>query len=236
MTTPNPNPRKVKQRSEPIWSLMGLLFQSHPWHGVPIGENAPDRVTAYVEMVPTDTVKYELEKVSGLLKLDRPQQYSNICPALYGFLPQTYCGQQIGKFCSSKTGRPDIIGDGDPLDICILTEREISHGNILVDAIPIGGLRLIDGTEADDKIIAVLHGDAAYGHWRDLAEVPTPILERLRHYFLTYKNPPGTREDVCELLGVYGRDEAHEVIHTSQQDYEAHFAGIESLMSAALRG
>ncbi|MBA3321706.1 MAG: inorganic diphosphatase, partial [Pyrinomonadaceae bacterium] len=72
--------------------LLATLFQAHPWHGVAPGENAPAVVNAYIELVPTDTVKYELDKVSGHLRLDRPQRYSSLCPMPYGFIPQTYCG------------------------------------------------------------------------------------------------------------------------------------------------
>src|SRR5438552_2654211 len=67
------------------------VFKSHPWHGVPIGPEAPAVVTAYIEIVPTDTVKYEMDKQSGYLKVDRPQKFSNICPTLYGLIPQTLC-------------------------------------------------------------------------------------------------------------------------------------------------
>ena len=67
---------------------LGLLFKSHPWHGVAIGEEAPQRVTVFIEIVPSDTVKYELDKDTGLLKVDRPQLYSNVCPAPYGFVPR----------------------------------------------------------------------------------------------------------------------------------------------------
>ena len=106
--------------------------------------------------MPTDTVKYEMDKDTGILRMDRPQQYSNVCPSLYGFMPQTLCGDRVAALCMERTGRRGIVGDGDPMDICVLTEREIPHGDILVEAMPIGGLRMIDGDEADDKIVAVL--------------------------------------------------------------------------------
>ena len=118
--------------------------------------------------VPTDTVKYELDKPSGYLKVDRPQKFSNVYPTLYGFIPRTYCGEENGAFCAQRTGRTGIMGDGDPLDICVLSEKPISHGDILLYAIPIGGLRMIDGQEADDKIIAILEGDAVYGALREV--------------------------------------------------------------------
>jgi inorganic pyrophosphatase len=223
-------------RSEPIWKLLGLLFRAHPWHGVHIGDDAPARVTTYIEIVPTDTVKYELDKISGHLKIDRPQLYSNVCPALYGLVPQTFCGERVGELCSERTGIPGIEGDQDPLDICVLTEKALSHGDILLRAIPIGGLRMLDKKEADDKIIAVMEGDATYGSWTDISQCPERVIDRLQHYFLTYKDAPNSPRTNVKITHVYGRQEAHEVIRRSQQDYLARFAGIEDMLTAALRG
>src|SRR4051812_3579209 len=200
-----------------------FLYKRHPWHGVSIGEEAPRKVTAFIEIVPTDTVKYELDKATGHLKVDRPQKFSNVYPSLYGFIPQTYCGAETGAFCAERTGRSGIIGDGDPLDICVLSERDISHGDILVQAIPVGGLRMLDGNEADDKIIAVLEGDAVYGNWLEIEESPAALVERLKHYFLTYKQAPGPGAVRVEITHVYGREEAYEVIRRTQLDYEAKF-------------
>jgi inorganic pyrophosphatase len=205
-----------------------LLFKPHPWHGIPIGDDAPRTVTCFIEIVPTDTIKYELDKETGYLKVDRPQKFSNICPSLYGFIPQTYCGERIGAFCSARTGRPGIVGDGDPMDVCVLTEKGISHGDIILKAIPIGGLRMIDGDEADDKIVAVLQNDAMYGGWRDIPDVPPALVERLRHYFLTYKQVPGAAPPRVEITDVYDRDEAYDVINRSRADYEAHFAKLKA--------
>jgi inorganic pyrophosphatase len=205
---------------------LGVPMKAHPWHGVSIGPDAPAVVTTFVELVPSDTVKYELDKDTGLLKIDRPQQYSNICPTPYGFIPQTLCAEGVGELCAQRTGRPGVVGDGDPMDICILTEKDITHGNILVQAIPIGGLRMLDGSEADDKIVAVLRDDAMYGSWRDLSDCPPPLLDRLRHYFLTYKQSPDRLSARCEITHVYGREEAYEVIRRSHRDYERHFGGV----------
>jgi inorganic pyrophosphatase len=199
-----------------------LRFRGHPWHGVSIGKHAPRVVTAYIEIVPTDTVKYEMDKRTGILRMDRPQQYSNVCPSLYGFLPRTLCAERIGALCAERTGRTGIVGDGDPMDVCVLTEKEITHGDILVPAIPIGGLRMIDGTEADDKILAVLQDDALFGSFEDVSDCPGPLVDRLRHYFLTYKQGPDRVGHVVEITHVYGRDEAHEAIRRSQEDYAAH--------------
>jgi len=205
------------------WDLLTLMFRPHPWHGIAIGADAPAKVNAYIEIVPTDTVKYELDKTTGYLKVDRPQKFSNVYPTLYGFLPQTYCGEANGAFCGERTGRTGIVGDGDPLDVCVLTEKEISHGDILVEAIPIGGLRMIDGNQADDKIIAVLEGDAVFGGWREIEQSPPALIERLKHYFLTYKQLPGAATPRVEITAVYGREEAYQVIRTTQADYRQRF-------------
>ncbi|GHB64637.1 inorganic pyrophosphatase [Persicitalea jodogahamensis] len=198
------------------------VHKAHPWHGIPIGEKSPEIVTAFIEIVPTDTVKYEIDKQTGYLKIDRPQKYSNIVPALYGFIPKTYCGEQIALLAQERSGRDVMEGDGDPLDICVLCEKIISHGDIICEARPIGGIRLIDKGEADDKIIAVLKGDEVYGAYQDLNEVPANVVERLKHYFLTYKNLPGETA-LIEIANVYGREEAHEVIRTSVEDYKQSF-------------
>lgn len=217
-----------------FFKVLGGLFKAHPWHGVPIGEKAPHLVNAYIEMVPTDTVKYEVDKLTGHLKVDRPQKYSSHCPSLYGLIPKTYCGKRIGAFCSEQTGREQIIGDGDPLDICVLTEKPIQHGDILVRAVPIGGLRMIDGNEADDKIIAVLFQDEVYGSWKDISECPESLIDRLRHYFLTYKDIPGTLKRKAEVTHVYNAEEAHRIIAFSREDYIEKFGDLDELLNIAL--
>lgn len=216
-----------------LWKMIGLRYKSHPWHGIPIGDNAPEVVTAFIEVIPSDTVKYEVDKLTGYLKIDRPQKFSNIVPALYGFIPQTYCKEEVAAFCMEKTGRTGIVGDDDPLDVCVLTEREVTHGNIIVQAVPIGGFRMLDGGEADDKIIAVLKSDEVYGQWNDISELPQNIVNRLKHYFLTYKQLPG--EPVkTEITHVFGKEEALEVIRRSQQDYEHAFGNLEEALSLTL--
>lgn len=217
-----------------IWNLMGQLFRSHPWHGVPIGDQVPEVVTAYIEMTPTDTIKYELDKATGIRKVDRPQLYSNVCPALYGLIPQTYCAERTAQLCMDRCGRTGIAGDGDPLDICILTEKHITHGNILMQAVPIGGLRMLDGNEADDKIIAVMKNDAAYQDWHSIEDCPDSLITRLRHYFLTYKQSPDAIKRECEITQVYGRAEAYEVIRASQEDYKTHYEGLAEMLKQAL--
>ncbi len=216
---------------ETLSAVISLLYRAHPWHGVPIGDRAPDVVTAYIEMSPTDTVKYELDKGTGLLKVDRPQKFSSTCPTLYGFIPQTYCAERSGAYCSERTGRPNIIGDGDPLDICILTEKPIRKSNVLIQAIPIGGLRMLDGNEADDKIIAVMVDDETFGDMREIEDCPKRLVDRLRHYFLTYKQAPDAQDKACEITHVYSRLEAREVIIRGREDYLRRYANIGNLLN-----
>jgi inorganic pyrophosphatase len=185
-------------------------------------------------MVPTDTVKYEVDKASGHLKLDRPQKYSSLCPAPYGFVPRTFCGEEVAALAALRTGRSGVVGDGDPLDICVLTERTINHGGVLVTARPIGGLRMFDGEEADDKIIAVLEGDAAYGALTDVSACPATLVERLRHYFLSYKDMPDETVRKTEITDVYGATEARDVVERSIADYRGRFGALAALVAEAL--
>ncbi len=215
---------------DPIGKLMGLRYKSHPWHGVDIGPDAPDLVMCFIEMVPRDTVKYEVDKVSGYLKIDRPQKYSNSVPALYGFIPQTFSGQRVADLSRERTGNREIVGDDDPIDICVLTEKEISHGDILVRARPIGGFRMIDNNQADDKLVAVMNNDALYEDYREISDLPEKVVNRLRHYFLTYKDLPGNPADV-EITHVYGRDEALDLIRRSIEDYSHRFENLDTLLS-----
>lgn len=215
------------------YGVLRPIGKAHPWHGVSTGEEAPEIVNCYIEIVPTDTVKYEIDKTTGYLKIDRPQKYSNHCPALYGFVPQTLCLSQVGDFCAAKCGRPGIAGDGDPIDICVLTEKPIQHADILLRAAPIGGLRMIDRSQADDKIIAVLYGDEVFGEWSDITDVPAIMIERLRHYFLTYKDIPGVEERKMEFAGLYGAAEARHIISLSCQDYRLSFPDMPSLNKQA---
>jgi len=183
----------------------------HPWHGVSPGPDAPTVVTAYIEITPFDTVKYEVDKATGYLKVDRPQASNALPPTLYGFVPQTWCGPRVAALAGVDRG------DGDPLDICVFSERPIDRADILLRARPVGGLLMVDAGEADDKIVAVLEGDHVWGHVRELAELPAPLVARLRHYFMTYKLQPG-RQPV-EITQSYGAERAHAVIRAAQADW-----------------
>ncbi len=193
------------------------LFRPHPWHGIDVGPDAPGIVNAYIEITPFDLMKYEVDKASGYLRVDRPQRTSAQPPALYGFVPRTYCGNRVAKL--SKGAKR---GDGDPLDICVLSERPVSRNEIIVSARVIGGIQLNDRGEADDKIVAVLNGDYVWGKAKDLGDVPEVHIERLQHYFLTYKLVPKERNKI-RISRVYGRKHALKVIEASMQDYGEEF-------------
>jgi inorganic pyrophosphatase len=192
--------------------------KAHPWHGVPIGDNAPSEVTVFIEIVPSDTVKYEVDKETGYLKIDRPQQYSNVVPSNYGFIPRTYCGERIADLARSQSDIAVSGGDRDPLDILVLSEHHIPRGDIILKARPIGGFCLIDGGEADDKIIAVLKGDKVFEQYNEIAQLPMGILKRFEHYFLTYKSLPD-EPNKCEIAFSYGREKSYSVIAEAQADY-----------------
>lgn len=194
-------------------------FRRHPWHGLKAQADgaAEGIVQAYIEMLPSDTVKYELDKETGFLMVDRPQRTTATPPALYGFIPRTYCAEEVAKRCEHAE-----IADGDPLDICIYSERLITRADIILQARVVGGIQMIDDGEADDKIIAVLDGDNIWGGVEDIADLPAIKTERLQHYFSTYKMVPGKHIDI-RVDTVYGREEALKVIAAAQADYNNHY-------------
>ncbi|MDJ0877410.1 MAG: inorganic pyrophosphatase [Halieaceae bacterium] len=194
-------------------------WRRHPWHGLRARrDDAPeDVVQVFVEMTPADTVKYELDKNSGFMMVDRPQRTTSSPPALYGFIPRTYCDTEVAKRC------PDVdVADQDPLDICVYSERHITRGDILLNARVVGGIQMVDGGEADDKIVAVLENDNIWGDVRDIGDLPPIKIERLQHYFLTYKMEPGKELDI-KVDFVYDREEALKVIAAAEKDYWASF-------------
>ncbi len=192
-------------------------WRPHPWHGISPGAEAPSVVQAYIEITPFDLVKYEIDKVNGLLRVDRPQRTSSQPPSLYGFVPRTLCGRRVGAL---TPGAKD--GDGDPLDVCVLSERPITAREILVKAKVIGGLTMLDNGEADDKIVAVLAGDFVWGEVDDLAQLPPVLVERLRHYFSTYKLLPGASP---VPVTPYDKQRAYEVVAAALQDYHEVYGG-----------
>ncbi len=192
-------------------------WRPHPWHGLDLGPEPPRLVHAFIEITPFDFVKYEVDKKSGFLRVDRPHRTSSLPPSLYGFVPQTYCGRRVKELMPGAER-----GDHDPLDICVISNRRISHGEILINARVVGGIPMIDGGEADDKIIAVLDNDDIFSHVQDIEELPETLVERLRHYFKTYKTLPDEPEKV-QIGKAYGREHAAKVIEAAAADYREEF-------------
>lgn len=193
------------------------LNRPHPWHGIDIGKDAPKIVTAYIEITPLDVIKYEICKETGFIKVDRPQKFSSIPSFLYGLIPKTYSAEKV-----SSLSKIASEGDGDPLDICVLSELPINRADIIMDVRVIGGIRLIDSGEVDDKIVAVLNGDSFYKGVDDISQINAVIIDRMRHYFLSYKNIPG-EEAKTQIEAIYGAEEAFNVITAGTEDYKNHF-------------
>ncbi len=192
-------------------------WRPHPWHGLETGKEPPVRVHAYIEITPFDTVKYEIDKKTGYLRVDRPQRTSSQPPTLYGFIPRTFCGERVAKLMPKAQK-----GDRDPLDICVFSERPISRAEVLLNVRVIGGLQMLDNGEADDKIVAVLENDSLWGQASDIRDLPDALSERLRHYFLTYKLLPGETSN-SSIDEIYGQEHAKEVVKASILDYHDEF-------------
>ncbi len=192
-------------------------WRPHPWHGLEVGKKPPAIVNAYIEITPFDFVKYEVDKSTGYLRVDRPHRTSSQPPSLYGFIPQTYCGRRVKKL-SPNSKR----GDSDPLDICIISERPINRSEILLDAKVVGGFQMVDHGEADDKIVAILENDNIWQDAKNISDLPAVLIERLRHYFLTYKLVPG-EETKTSIDKVYGRKHALKVVEAAMADYVEEF-------------
>lgn len=141
---------------------------SHPWHGVPPGDQAPRIVNAVIEIPQGSRAKYEIDKDSGLLKLDRVIYSSFYYPCNYGFIPQTYGD------------------DKDPLDILVITSQSV-QALCLIEAKVIGVMQMIDSGDADDKIIAVANHDPSVNHYNNIEELPPHFFDELRHFFEEYK-------------------------------------------------
>ncbi len=173
----------------------------NPWHNVSFGENAPKVVNGIIEIPKGNRAKYELDKDSGMLKLDRVLFSSVYYPANYGFIPRTYCD------------------DNDPLDILILSQIDIVP-MCIVSAKVIGVMRMIDGGEADDKIIAVAEGDTSVNHINDISELPSHFISELKSFFEDYKKLEN-KEVVVEQF--QNREVAEQILIQAINDYKSKF-------------
>lgn len=194
-------------------------WRPHPWHGLEVGPDPPRIVHAYIEITPFDLVKYEIDKGTGYLRVDRPQRTSSQPPTLYGFIPRTYSGARV----CALSPRAEC-GDNDPLDICVVSERPLTRAEVFLDARVVGGIEATDGGEADDKIIAVLENDEYLTEVRDVSQLPGIVVDRLRHYFATYKMTAGG-ESQMSIERVYDREHALQVVAAAMDDYNEAFGG-----------
>lgn len=153
---------------------------SHPWHGISPGENAPRIVNAIIEIPQGSRCKYEIDKESGLLKLDRIIYSSFYYPCNYGFIPQTYGD------------------DKDPLDILVLTSMPV-QALCIVQAKVLGVMQMVDSGDADDKIIAVAANDPSVNHYNNIEELPKHFFDELRHFFEEYKKLENKTVKVDEI-------------------------------------
>lgn len=173
------------------------LNTTNPWHLVSYGDRAPDFVNGIIEIPMHTRAKYELDKESGLLRLDRVLYASTYYPANYGFIPQTYCD------------------DGDPLDILVISQIE-SVPMCIISAKVIGVMRMFDEGSADDKIIAVAEHDMSVNHYDEIADLPAHFLKELRFFFEEYKTLEKKTTQVEEFLGA---DLAREIVKKAIADY-----------------
>ena len=196
-------------------------YRAHPWHGLSTGDAPPDVVDAYIEITPYDAVKYEIDKRTGYLRVDRPQGSSALPPTLYGFVPRTYCGDKVAALTPEAE-----VGDQDPLDICVLSQQRIDRAEIVIPARVVGGIALLDGGEADDKIIAVLKSDPVFDYATDIKHLPSAVIERIVHYFGTYKMQFNSEQErnPIEVVSTYGAEHARKVVGASMADYTDTFS------------
>lgn len=178
-----------------------MIDLNNPWHKVPVGENAPNVVNGIIEIPQNTRAKYELDKETGLLRMDRVIYSSMYYPHNYGFIPQTYCD------------------DHDPLDILVLSQISIVP-MCLVDAKVIGVMRMLDGGEMDDKIIAVANNDMSVKHFNDISEIPGHFIKELRNFFEDYKKLENKTVEVEEFQDA---KTAKAIILKSIEDYNKKF-------------
>lgn len=186
----------------------------HPWHGIEPHERSPELINVFIEITRFDIIKYEVDPRYGYLRVDRPQRNSSLPPSLYGMIPQTLAGPKVASF------NPDADeGDGDALDVCVLSGHDIDRSEVLLTARVIGGISTTDQGKADEKIIAVLANDLHWGDAEDMGDVPSYLTDQLMHYFRNYKIEP-KKENPVKVGKSYSADRAKKVIEASIADYK----------------
>jgi inorganic pyrophosphatase len=170
----------------------------HPWHSVSFGKKAPEFVNAIIEIPKGSRAKYELDKESGLLKLDRVLYSSVSYPSNYGFIPQTYGD------------------DKDPLDILVLSQIQVVP-MCIVPARVIGVMRMIDGGEGDDKIIAVAADDISVNHLNDITDLPPSLMAEIKQFFEDYKK---LENKMVQVKGFGNKETAMRIVLQAIKDYK----------------
>jgi inorganic pyrophosphatase len=174
----------------------------HPWHGASYGDKSPQTVNALIEIPQGSRTKYEIDKPTGLLRLDRVIHSSFHYPINYGFIPQT-----LGQ-------------DGDPLDILVLCSQPI-HPLCLVQATVIGNMQMVDTGEKDDKIIAVASKDPSVNHISSIEEMPRHFMSELRNFFEQYKV---LEEKQVQIDQFQNREAAYLIINEAIDYYKEKYA------------
>ncbi len=177
------------------------MTTNHPWHSISPGHNLPECVTAIIEIPKGSKAKYEIDKETGLLRLDRMLFSSVMYPANYGFIPQTYCD------------------DNDPLDILVLCAADV-YPMSMIEAKVIGVMHMVDNGEQDDKIIAVAKHDVSVNYIEDLSELPPHTMKEVVRFFKDYKTLEEKNVTVEHLLG---KSYAYKVIEESIELYNSTF-------------
>lgn len=175
--------------------------KAHPWHGVPLGDKVPEVINAIVEIPKDSMIKYEIDKDTGMLKLDRILHSAVHYPGDYGFIPKT------------------LWHDNDPLDIMILTSRPV-YPLTLAQVRVIGVIRVEDGGERDDKILAVYDCDPRWAEFEDIKDIPAHTIKELKHFYETYKQLEGK---TCKILEFLDKEAAYEDIRIGQELYIKEF-------------
>ncbi|MEN8786710.1 MAG: inorganic diphosphatase [Flavobacteriales bacterium] len=178
------------------------IDKTNPWHKVSIGKETPAVVNGIIEIPKNTRAKYELDKESGMLLMDRVIFSSMHYPANYGFIPQTYCD------------------DKDPLDIMVLSQIDVVPMCIVSSKV-IGVMRMIDGGEMDDKIIAVAEHDMSVNHMNDIDDLPAHWIKELRNFFEDYKKLENKKVEVEEFQN---KETAMTIIKQSMEDYKTYVA------------
>jgi len=171
------------------------------WHDICPKRITPERFIVCVEISKGSKKKYELDKETGMIILDRVLFTSTHYPANYGFIPRTYAG------------------DNDPLDVLVLCQEDIEPMS-LVEVYPIGVIKMIDSDEVDEKIIAIPFGDPSLTQYKDLKSLPHHLLTEISHFFEVYKALEGKK---TYILDIEDKKEALKIIKASIENYDKHF-------------